>query len=476
MKKRIIMSLTTLTLALAMSTSVFASALVVSVDGNERVFTEAVTEKDDVLVNAEELSEKTGINYTYNEIQGSLKFSNSKNTLQLYINKDKGLLNGKEVKVKTPPKLNEEGEVLVPLKFVTKTFGVELNIYEEGNLSDFDTHYFSDLKGLGEITATTKVYTYDEALDILNENSFANQKTSITQDEMEDSLNSMKNAQAIMQSWLYTGFININDYTDLVDSVEDMETSLDDLDEQKAMIETSNEVQLMSQLSTLTKAKTDYYLAEKNLEIEEKELEIKKTKNELGMLSDYDLDKAVTNYEKSKKSLNSLGDAVKVAKQDLNKLLRIPVNEDIFIEFYVDVEDREYDIDSLVKEAQESSLSVKQAERALEDAEEEYGTRDMNYEMAELDLEQAKDTVEKNVYSTYNNLNTVIDNYELVKDSREALVKDYELAQIQYDLGYITELDLDKIAVGIANIDASILQLEMSYEILCYQLDHPELF
>ncbi len=477
MKKRLIMSLETFTLTLAMSTSVFASALVVSIDGEQRVFTEAVETEKDVLVYADELADKIGVSYSYDATEKILTFIDSNNTMILALNKEKGDLNGEEVSLPIAPTLDENGKVLVPLNFICEVFGVEVNFNNESVENDFSTSYFSDINGLGEITENTVVYTYDEALEVLNENSIASQKGALGKEQIQETIDGLNGAIGAMQDiYTNTGYFDPISYNKIILAQGDLNESLDDIDEQIALIKTSNELQLKVQLMNLTKARTDYYLAEKNLEIEKTDLEITKAKNQLGMVSDLTLDKAEEALKNSEQSLKTLADAVTVEEQDLNALLRLPLDEDVFIEYYLEVEQKDYNLDKLVSTAIDKSLNVEQAREALKEAKVDYNEDSPQVEMARLDVQQAEEKVEKNVYSTYNNLITVMDNYKMVIDARASLIRDYELAEIQYELGYITKYDLNKIAAGVAKIDASILSLEMTYDMLTFQLDHPRLF
>ncbi len=477
MKRRLIISLATLALTLAMSTSAFASALVVSIDGDTRVFTESVETAKDTLVYAEEFADKINVSYSYNVSEEVLTFMNESNTLILFLNKDKGILNDKEVSLITAPIMGEKGEVLVPLNFMSETFGVEVSKVEESADNDFSTSHFSDLNGLGEITENTTVYTYNDALELLNENSVASQRGELGKEQIQESIDGLNGALSAMAGvYQNTNIFDPVSYNKIVLAQGELNESQKDLEKQIKLIELSNELQLMSQLNALTKAKTDLYLAEKNLELEKRDLEITKVKNQLGMVSNYSVKKAEDNLAKSEKSLKTLEDAVKVEKQDLNALLRLPLDEDIFVEFHLDVEEKEYDLDKLVTVAIDKSLNVEEKEKALDDVKIGSSDDSIAVKTARLDLEQAEEAVEKNVYSTYNNLNTLVANYEMLLDSREALVRDYELAEIQYELGYITKHDLNKIAVGVATMDASIISLEMTYQMLCFQLDHPQLF
>ncbi len=377
--------------------------------------------------------------------------------------------------------------IIISFTALTLTLGMSASVFAsdsivsvnsvESEQGQFSTSFFSDINGLGEITETTTVYTYDEALKVLNENSMPRQKILIGKEQIQDGIDEInKYIDGMAAYYQATGIIDNQAYNKAILTKGDLVDSLADMDEQIKVLELGNEIQLMSALNTLTNAKTEYYLAKENLEIEEQGLEFTKIKNELGMVSDYNLDKAITNLENSSNSLKALEDKVVVAKQDVNSLLRLPLDEDVFIKFNIEVVPRDYDLEKLVDRAIEKSLTVEQAESAIDTARSEDGSESANYKLAELSLTEAKETVEKNVYKSYNTLNTLIDNYNTLVESREDLINDYNMAVIQYELGYITQFDLDKIVVGIATLDSKILSLEMLYEMTCFQLDNPQLF
>ncbi len=483
MKKKLIMSTTTLALSLAMSTSVFASPLVVSINGVERVFVESVIDNEIVTVNAEELAKKLSLEYSVGNPKGTVTFKDDKTTLVLTPNSTLGTLNGKQVSLPVAPKFNENEELYVPINFVIDAFGIEASeANDESDFieNDFDTPYFSDLTGISGITEETKVYTYREALDLAEENNSAIKKSEIEYDYYKDEANSINNSMSYLNDYYSQNGgmpeTMIPFYNGSLEAAYQLTLKTNDVQERMDVLELATESGLMISLNNLTNANINYTLTKESYEIQEQDLEFTRVKNDLGLVSDYNLQKSEAALVSTRTTLTALENQVQAAKRDLNTTLGLDVDDDTYVETSIEVKPVDYDIKNLVSDALYYSYQLQQSKDALEDTRDDEGSDSVKYKVEKITHDDLKKSVEKSVYTAYDNFNNIVANDKLLRSERETAVNDYNMALQQYKLGYITSYDLDKLLLNIANKDAAILKNEMNYKLVRFQLDNPELF
>ncbi len=477
MKNKIIMSIATLTLALSMSVQAFANPLVININGVDRIFTQVIDEDGVLVVSGEELADKLSVSYLYNEMANVVTFKDSDTTLLLEIDSNKGTLNGQEVTLPTTITV-VEGVVLVPLEFISDTFGATLAEENDELTTDFDELYFSDLTGINDITEDTKVYSFGKAVDLAMENNSTVKKLDVQYDETREAVESIDRIIAAMQesAILYPDMVFDQEaYYDLIDTKNDLMANLDLSGDQEDLVEMSIELSLMTALNTLDTAKMNYYLTEQSLALQEQDLDILKVKNNLGAASDYSVKKAESNLQNTKTTLATLETSIVSAKENINNILGLPYDSDVYIENDIQVIDKNYDVSTIVHNAKLESATVKSAKTALDNAKVQYGSDSAQYKLALVDFQQAQRDAEKSAYTAYNNLNMIIENDKMLHNNRDIAIADYEMALKQYELGYITQYTLDQMLLGIAKIDADILQNEMKYQLISYQLDNPEL-
>ncbi len=477
MKKKILMSIATLTLALSMSVQAFANPLVVNLNGINRVFSNSTVENGVVLVNGVELADKLALTYTYSVAANTVTLVNGNVNLVLKIGSNKASLNGKEVTLPATVTY-DNGVVYFPLQFVTETFGSTVDTKNAEIITEFDTPYFSDLSGVANITDKTKVYTYDTAVDLAIENNANAKKLDIQYDAVKDGITSMDNALEGLASSAgqYGLTVDDNVYYSVLDQRKSLLTTLNTSEDNTELVETGVEISLMTALNNLDTAKMNYFLTEANLALQVQDLDITKVKNNLGLASNYSLEKATANLENTKTTLNTIETTIVSAKQNINSILGLPYDSDIYVENNIKVTEKEYNLPVIISIAKGKSVSVKDAKRAVDTAELNYGTNSANHKVAIVNLEQAKKDVEKNAYTAYNNYLSLVENDKMLNNNRDIAIADYEMALKQYELGYITKYNLDLMSLNIANIDSQILKNKMNYQAVTFQLDHPNLF
>lgn len=495
MKKKIVMTLLALSLTMTFSVSAFAGTLSINFNGVNRIFNEATNKDGVTVVDGDALCDALNISYDFDKMTGVITIRDKENTLVMKVKDNNATLNGEKIVLDTAPTKTENGTLLLPFRFIAETFGSDVS-YDNLTKSIVvknSARYYTNFGTLDDVSETTKVYTYDEALKRAKQGNISLKKTINQYDAIEKNLSEVNNSLMTTNAYaIRTNSDGKDTYTignpavsQLLVSKNSLSDTLDLKDDSVAATESAIELSLISSLNALENAKTTYLLTKNSLDIQKQNLDNTRLKNSLGLVSDADLKNAENNYSKALINLSLLDEQINVAKQNINSVMGLPLTADTYVSYDTTIEPKTFDVEKVVTNAKLNSITIKQAEIGVKQAEDafnyidttfSYETKMRDLNSAELQLADAKNTVEKNVRSTYQTYNQLAENDKSLKASRTDAINKYNVAFSNYNAGNITKLDLDSAKLNIANFDAQILQNELSYKTISYQLSHPELF
>ncbi len=497
MKKKIIMTLTTIMLTLATSVSALAGPLAVNVNGLVRVFRESKNIDGSTYVDADSLTSEFYLTYDYNEFNGVCNIYDGTNTLTLKVGSNEGYLNGNPISVPTPPIVNEDGMLLLPLRFIGELFGCEVTYDNETGLITLSngSPYVSNIGRYDDIPNGATVYTYEEALQTASDNNISRKQLALQYEEAERQLHLIQNQIDMTPNYsIDLSGLGMGDYTYNVgsDYVKQMLLAQDSIrnslaleSDTTAALDTGIELSLIAQENALITAKVNYLLAEESLKLQETNLENLTLKNSLGIVSDSELKTAQNNYDQTKASLNALQTSIDSAEQGLNSILGVDLDNNTYVEYDTTIEENKYDEEKLVRDALNNSINVKNARTAVKNAEgamqiissdDSYADKKLALNNANLAYAQAKKDAEKNARDTYNAYLMVIENDKMLNASKDEAINTYNKVAASYMAGYVTLYEVEAAKLGIAKAEADILQNQLNYKLLTFQLDHPELF
>lgn len=492
MKKFFIVPVLSLMLLTVPTVSAFAGTMQVNINGVNRIFTNSSNVDGVTLVDGEELAKNLQISYNFNPLTGIVTLADGQNTLVMKINDNKATLNDTEKTLAVSPKRTPENKVLLPLRLVCETFGNEVGYNNETRTITVKNNleYVKTLGQVNDITEDTKVFTYDEALKKAVASSTSLKQTLISFDEVEANLADIQNAIDTTPNFaidangttIHFGSSAVRQMYNSQQSILDTLALEDDsLDATKTGIELS----LISALNTLETAKNNYVLAKDSLKYQEGNLSNVKLKNSLGLVSDDVVKQTEISVEKSTLAVDSLLQSINTAKENVNSIIGEPLTADTYVEYDTTIVNKTFDVEQLVTTARLDSISVKQATNKQKQAQnnlkylldnDDYLAKKRAADSADLALSQAKKDVEKSVRSTYATYNQIIDNDKSLKVSQKDAINAYNSAVVSYNTGYITKQDLDGLALNIESIESQILQNELNYKTILFQLENPQLF
>ncbi len=497
MKKKIIMTLTTIMLTLSMGVSAFAGALAVNANGLVRVFKDSVNLDGSTYVDIDSMCNEFYLTYDYNEFNKTVNIYDGINTLTLKVDSDTGYLNGEAISVDTPPITDENGNLFLPLRFMAELFGCEVSYDENTRLITLtsDSKYVSNIGKYDNIPRDAVMYSYDDALATANTNNISRKQLALQYDEAERQLHLVQNQIDMTPNYsIDLSGLGMGDYTYNVGSsyVKEMLLAQDAIrnsllleSDTTQALESGIELSLIAQINALTTAKVNYLLAEDSLALQKTNLDNLTLKNSLGLVSDSELKTAQNTYEQTKTTLNTLQTSIESAEQGLNSILGVDLNQNTYIDYDTTITGNNYDEDKLVKDALNNSINIKNARTEVKNAEgsmqiisneDSYADKQLALNNANLAYAQSKKDAEKNARDAFNNYQMVIDNDAILHSAKDEAINTYNKVSASYMAGYVTLYEVEAAKLGIAKAEADILQNQLNYKLLTFQLDHPELF
>lgn len=495
MKRKLLVSITAIAVSLCMSVSAFANTLNVKVNGASSVLDNTDTVDGITVVNGASLADILDLEYTYEPSSGVITLYNDLDTLTMKVNNQNATLNGEKVTLPIAPKrLDDNKTIQVPLRFISESFDYDV-IYnnqdssiELTNESSFDER----LHELDNVDENTKIYTYDEALEKSINNSSAITLAQLQFEELDDNLETIQrqidgwsNSSSILES-LVPSLSQSRD--DLVKARKAINNSLDLEDESLDAIKGGLEISLITALNANETAKINYLLAEDAANLQKTNLYNMETKHSLGMISDTELENAKSQYEQTLIALDSLQTLLDSSKRAINVAMGLDPVSNTYVEYnpsisYDDYED--IDVDRVIAIALTKSITVQQAQTAVEEAEDNCDTylskldkheKERALSTAKSNLLQAKKDVENNVRACYDSLTQLVNNQKTLEAKEQDAINQYNNVLLSYNTGYVTIYELKAAELALTSAECDIVQNELNYSVLMYQMEHPNLF
>ncbi len=482
MKKKIIGSITAIVLATSMVTTALGSQLLINYNGMTQILETTFNNDGTIYIEAEELSELLGLEYDLKSYNREVTLSKNGDTLVMNYDSTKGKYKEKTLK-NIPKYIEDEGRIMLPLRFVAETFGDEVTYDTETKRIMFDNseEYLSSIKSVGKETSkTSQVFTYDQALS----------KT-ISNNSAVGAINSaIKSLEANLETTKYSmSLYGDGQYVTLMTTINSLENSIEDSEDTIEFLDTTSELSLISSLVSLKLTDLSIVLLEESTELSKTDLKNTELMYDLGMATKTQVTSIKNKIEQNEISLEQAKLDLKKAKENLNATIGINQDLDIVVEYEPVLENKTFDLNSLVSSARTNSANVISAEKKVKSAQyavdldqngsifelvNEQPERDLND--AKRALEDAKDQAEQNARTAYNSFEKHRIADESLRIAKEEAVTNYNNLVINYKAGLITKNDLAKAEFAITKAEFDIIQNLLQYNIFLFQLENPEIF
>ena len=335
-----------------------------------------------------------------------------------------------------------------------------------------------------------KELTYEEAVELATKNSSDLRSVAETADYLQDLKEDI---------WDITGSFSVPtvSYQQWVDDdIYAIYSSIQNISSSMTKNRYSEELTKISLEATVKNYYTSIFSEQSSLELAKKDMAVKKTlweqgqlKNQLGLLSDYDLQELRSDYEQAQYNVTKLEMALEQEYLSFYNFIGQDREKDYTLVY--DVEYAPYELPQpmtqYINSKMNTDYTIKLQEQALEDAEFNKNYMSMSstnatsannkhsYEEAKRSLKTAKDSKELAIQNAYNSILSLESQYDSALTTLEQAKAAQRAAEVNYKAGNTTAITLDQAALAVEQAQNAVTQLEYAHDMQIYQFENTEL-
>ena len=335
-----------------------------------------------------------------------------------------------------------------------------------------------------------KELTFEEAVELATKNSSDLRSVAETADYLQDLKEDI---------WDITGSFSVPtvSYQQWVDDdIYAIYSSIQNISSSMTKNRYSEELTKISLEATVKNYYTSIFSDQSSLELAKKDMEVKKTlweqgqrKNQLGLLSDYDLNTLRSDYEQAQYNVTKLEMALEQEYLSFYNFIGEDREKDYTLVY--DVEYAPYELPQpmtqYINSKMNTDYTIKLQEQAVKDAEFNKNYMSMSssnatsannkhsYEEAKRSLKTAKDSKELAIQNAYNSILSLESQYDSALTTLEQAKAAQRAAEVNYKAGNTTAITLDQAALAVEQAQNAVTQLEYAHDMQIYQFENTEL-
>ena len=335
-----------------------------------------------------------------------------------------------------------------------------------------------------------KELTFEEAVELATKNSSDLRSVAETADYLQDLKEDI---------WDITGSFSVPtvSYQQWVDDdIYAIYSSIQNISSSMTKNRYSEELTKISLEATVKNYYTSIFSDQSSLELAKKDMAVKKTlweqgqrKNQLGLLSDYDLNTLRSDYEQAQYNVAKLEMALEQEYLSFYNFIGEDREKDYTLVY--DVEYAPYELPQpmtqYINSKMNTDYTIKLQEQAVEDAEFNKNYMSMSstnatsannkhsYEEAKRSLKTAKDSKELAIQNAYNSILSLESQYDSAVTTLEQAEAAQRAAEVNYKAGNTTAITLDQAALAVEQAQNAVIQLEYAHDMQIYQFENTEL-
>ena len=335
-----------------------------------------------------------------------------------------------------------------------------------------------------------KELTFEEAVELATKNSSDLRSVAETADYLQDLKEDI---------WDITGSFSVPtvSYQQWVDDdIYAIYSSIQNISSSMTKNRYSEELTKISLEATVKNYYTSIFSDQSSLELAKKDMEVKKTlweqgqrKNQLGLLSDYDLNTLRSDYEQAQYNVTKLEMVLEQEYLSFYNFIGEDREKDYTLVY--DVEYAPYELPQpmtqYINSKMNTDYTIKLQEQAVEDAEFNKNYMSMSstnatsannkhsYEEAKRSLKTAKDSKELAIQNAYNSILSLESQYDSAVTTLEQAKAAQRAAEVNYKAGNTTAITLDQAALAVEQAQNAVTQLEYAHDMQIYQFENTEL-
>lgn len=335
-----------------------------------------------------------------------------------------------------------------------------------------------------------KELTFEEAVKLATKNSSDLRSVAETADYLQDLKEDI---------WDITGSFSVPtvSYQQWVDDdIYAIYSSIQNISSSMTKNRYSEELTKISLEATVKNYYTSIFSDQSSLELAKKDMAVKKTlweqgqrKNQLGLLSDYDLNTLRSDYEQAQYNVTKLEMALEQEYLSFYNFIGEDREKDYTLVY--DVEYAPYELPQpmtqYINSKMNTDYTIKLQEQAVKDAEFNKNYMSMSssnatsannkhsYEEAKRSLKTAKDSKELAIQNAYNSILSLESQYDSAVTTLEQAKAAQRAAEVNYKAGNTTAITLDQAALAVEQAQNAVTQLEYAHDMQIYQFENTEL-
>lgn len=335
-----------------------------------------------------------------------------------------------------------------------------------------------------------KELTFEEAVELATKNSSDLRSVAETADYLQDLKEDI---------WDITGSFSVPtvSYQQWVDDdIYAIYSSIQNISSSMTKNRYSEELTKISLEATVKNYYTSIFSDQSSLDLAKKDMAVKKTlweqgqlKNQLGLLSDYDLNTLRSDYEQAQYNVAKLEMALEQEYLSFYNFIGEDREKDYTLVY--DVEYTPYELPQpmtqYINNKMNTDYTIKLQEQAVEDAEFNKNYMSMSstnatsannkhsYEEAKRTLKTAKDSKELAIQNAYNSILSLESQYDSALTTLEQAKAAQRAAEVNYKAGNTTAITLDQAALAVEQAQNAVTQLEYAHDMQIYQFENTEL-
>lgn len=335
-----------------------------------------------------------------------------------------------------------------------------------------------------------KELTYEEAVELATKNSSDLRSVAETADYLQDLKEDI---------WDITGSFSVPtvSYQQWVDDdIYAIYSSIQNISSSMTKNRYSEELTKISLEATVKNYYTSIFSDQSSLELAKKDMAVKKTlweqgqrKNQLGLLSDYDLNTLRSDYEQAQYNVTKLEMALEQEYLSFYNFIGEDREKDYTLVY--DVEYAPYELPQpmtqYINSKMNTDYTIKLQEQAVKDAEFNKNYMSMSstnatsannkhsYEEAKRSLKTAKDSKELAIQNAYNSILSLESQYDSAVTTLEQAKAAQRAAEVNYKAGNTTSITLDQALLAVEQAQNAVTQLEYAHDMQIYQFENTEL-
>ncbi|WP_458413242.1 stalk domain-containing protein [Schinkia sp. CFF1] len=480
MKNKLTLMLASSFLLFPFSPQVHAEqSLKVLIDNKPIMFEQAPIVVGDVtMVPMRDIFEELGAEVKWDATTQSITAKKNDITIQLKIGSTYGLKNYEQVQLSSPPMI-KNGHTLVPLRFISESFGNEVSFDQQtGTIKMVSTQIQEEKEAEGS------TLTLEQAIQWAENQSY-DLKTA--EQDIERNNISLENASDQLD-YVPIGQGNGEDDNAVRSAYKKVSSATINYEMSKKETEVTKDQITYNTMATYY----DIFSKENNLQEMEESLLIAKldeqaaiAKAERGKISEAEKNDFINARIQSEQDLETANNQLKDSQIKLNQLLGKPIDT------IYKLTDKptyskpdEIEIESYITRIQSSSPSVWLLEKQIELAEldvnlytynsgNSYDLEEMDVNTAELSLAKSKQQMAENIRSMYSSLLQLENQYNQLQVDLIAAEQDYKMNEAKFEKGKVTALEVKKALHTVDEKKRELEQITVEMNLLHFTLDKP---